>query len=736
MLETRNAPIEFLGKDGFHWFIGQVTPDPAWRDKNDQKYTNGFRAKVRILGYHPGENAEEGGIDDEDLPWAHFLVSPQFGAGNNYCGTSFALQGGETVIGFFLDGEEAQQPVVIGAFYANDAIVDPQIWKDAMVAGTSHFKPIAFDDALQQGKNLKPTQEPQPPAKKKKNKNTNKNNNTSTTATETSTGNLSDKKEEVEPNPNKPDPRGGIVRTTGEILNARQELISTINTIKTNIPIKIEQADAECTKPAGMGGEITTGLQTFIDGFNKLEQYKDGYIDPVLGTLVNVDKMIDKASKEIDGAISGLLRKTRTEMFKVINTGIEEKLSFLEPDFLIKELEVLKQQDAIFCGIENILKGLQNTIKDFLKELMGKLVDMPLCAAEGFLGGLLGDITDKIQGAIAPMIASISKLSGIQIPSFMDMLGDTMKLPQLGLQLLECEGNFCNPEPMDFITNLGPDPKTVMNISNVMNKATETISGAGIKDVVNGMFPGIEGVTGAISKVAGIKGAVSEMGLGNMESLVGSCNPFKKRCGPPRIEIFGGGGLGAVANAVVNQTGKVIGVNMKQFGSQFGSSPYVSINDDCGKGGGAAGKAVVDTDPESPTFGQITNVIITNPGSGYLGPETATSDDEGVDVIGQVDGAQVISTGSGYSPDTIVETATGCPLNCTVENGRIVSVTGSCDLGLTDIPELFITDPTNSGYGAILRPITKFTKREDYEIESAIPSDATLIRVVDCARIY
>ena len=100
MLETRHSNIEFLGKDGFKWFIAQVAPDKVWRTENNQNFDNGFRAKIRILGYHPGESEEEGGISDENLPWAHFLVSPQFGAGNNNTGTGFALQGGEMAVSY------------------------------------------------------------------------------------------------------------------------------------------------------------------------------------------------------------------------------------------------------------------------------------------------------------------------------------------------------------------------------------------------------------------------------------------------------------------------------------------------------------------------------------------------------------------------------------------------------------------------------------------------------------
>ena len=94
MLEQRLSKIDFLGEDGLHWFIGQVTVDANWREFSE-KY--GYRAKVRILGHHPASDE----VKDEELPWAHFLVPPNLGAGKNFGGSSFALQGGETCIGFW-----------------------------------------------------------------------------------------------------------------------------------------------------------------------------------------------------------------------------------------------------------------------------------------------------------------------------------------------------------------------------------------------------------------------------------------------------------------------------------------------------------------------------------------------------------------------------------------------------------------------------------------------------------
>ncbi len=114
MIEQRLSKINFIGEDGFHWFIGQVTADPNWREFST-KY--GYRAKVRILGRHPATNE----VPDSELPWAHFLVPPNLGAGKNFGGTSFALQGGETVLGFFLDGSDMQQPIIMGALFSGEA---------------------------------------------------------------------------------------------------------------------------------------------------------------------------------------------------------------------------------------------------------------------------------------------------------------------------------------------------------------------------------------------------------------------------------------------------------------------------------------------------------------------------------------------------------------------------------------------------------------------------------------
>ena len=211
-----------------------------------------------------------------------------------------------------------------------------------------------------------------------------------------------------------------------------------------------------------------------------------------------------------------------------------------------------------------------------------------------------------------------------------------------------------------------------------------------------------------------------------MDKLVGGCQPFTKKCGPPSVEIFGGGGLGAAGKAVINQAGKIVGVDMDSLGSGFTSPPYVSFVDQCNNGGGATGKALI-------VDGMIDKIVIQDPGSGYLGPESALSDEDGTEVVGVMDGIDVIRTGVGYKEGDTITTSDGQLLEPVLANGRIVGATPvNVTVGITDLPDLVIN--TGTGFGAIIRPTVKFTKVSEYK-DPLVP-DTKLIRVIDCPRGY
>ena len=114
MIENNFLKTNFLGKDGFRWWIGQVAPEEAQGDQINQiGQTWGCRMKVRIYGYHPADATE---LKDEDLPYAQVLLSSQGGSGKATRARSIRISPGDTVMGFFLDGDDAQLPVILGIF--------------------------------------------------------------------------------------------------------------------------------------------------------------------------------------------------------------------------------------------------------------------------------------------------------------------------------------------------------------------------------------------------------------------------------------------------------------------------------------------------------------------------------------------------------------------------------------------------------------------------------------------
>ena len=110
-----NEPkTNFVGKDGFYWWIGEV------EDIEDPMELG--RCKVRVLGYYTNvRGGTTADLPTEALPWATVLQHT-CQAGNAGQGESSGqLQPGAIVMGFFMDGEDAQMPIVIGVLRVKKA---------------------------------------------------------------------------------------------------------------------------------------------------------------------------------------------------------------------------------------------------------------------------------------------------------------------------------------------------------------------------------------------------------------------------------------------------------------------------------------------------------------------------------------------------------------------------------------------------------------------------------------
>ena len=93
----------FMGKNGFQWFVGVV------EDRQDPKHLG--RVRVRCLGYH---TEIHGDLPTADLPWAHPMNPITSATVSGIGQTPLGVVEGTWVVGFFQDGGDAQQPIIMG----------------------------------------------------------------------------------------------------------------------------------------------------------------------------------------------------------------------------------------------------------------------------------------------------------------------------------------------------------------------------------------------------------------------------------------------------------------------------------------------------------------------------------------------------------------------------------------------------------------------------------------------
>ncbi|MFZ4413573.1 MAG: hypothetical protein ACOYOV_10855 [Bacteroidales bacterium] len=94
-MSNRNS---FIGLDKFVWWVGIV------EDRADPLYSG--RCKVRIFGWHSQNTSQ---LPTADLPWAQPMYP--INRGTNTFGTP---QPDDWIVGFFMDGESGQMPIMMG----------------------------------------------------------------------------------------------------------------------------------------------------------------------------------------------------------------------------------------------------------------------------------------------------------------------------------------------------------------------------------------------------------------------------------------------------------------------------------------------------------------------------------------------------------------------------------------------------------------------------------------------
>ena len=404
-----------------------------------------------------------------------------------------------------------------------------------------------------------------------------------------------------------------------------------------------------------------------------------------------------------------------------------------------KQNSLISPAKSLFNGIEcltsKVGNALLSTIKDMISGMVKNVINAATCAIQQFIGGLVGKMTGLIDGLIGPLLNPIQSILNASFNVKQAIFG--------GLNMMKKVGSLfsCGETSPTLATNkYGIDAGSKASKSEIEKnrKVNQSIAAA------NSATSAIDGVTGGLNNFEKNYGQWSIFGSKINEAGnhgIGNCytgNVFA--CGAPKVEIFGGaGGRGAAGEVILGKfvdnldkdniygdlkrTGSILGVNITSPGEGYLDAPLISFTDNCNQGYGAYGRAVIDTNQNSPTYGQLTDIIITSPGTNYPtdGYSIIDEDDpDGVNIIDSdnsevyVDRVIVENGGRDYDPqeDDLENDDMSLIVNDDINSpnyGSIIGVDIIQQIGYNDVPRLNIKSKT--GVNAILRPIMKVRKR-------------------------
>ena len=650
------------------WWIGQVTdPDKGeWGDSYERKQAEdgediySLRCRVRIVGYH-GNDVD---LPDKDLPLAHVLL-PSNTSTTGGCGKTLQYQGGEVVVGFFFDGEDGQQPVIFGTLFKQPFIRDGLKNSEFDAKKQIDFVPYTPPKVRQRaGKQRFFSESPWP-------------------------GQM----------------------TPGELLKS---IATKQKEASTNITIENPTAceDNEISKISNAIKDFTRKLETF----QQLNE-SSSYVDPIYGGIIDIKSELRLTSLKIHNSTTKLVRRARSWLIQdtldKLNLTLEEKT----PKTLQAPVGQATKSltDVIFCNIEKIQEQLKDYLSKSLENMIGQVLDVPVCGVENFLSDMFGQINNIIDTTMGDLFGQLNNIQGggIALPS--ETFSKAIKFANIITNVLDCDRLNC-PEPQSFNAKNGVSKSVEDTFDNIIDKV------------------GLDRLTSFADDL--------EKSIPAKPSRP-DCNTNVLKCGPPRVDFIGSSGEGASGSAIINAVGQIIGVAINGPGFGFKEPPLLSFFDSCDKGSGAGGYARLNDD------GSIADVVITDPGSGFLPNTTETDLDGNVkelipDPNANYDGEQsfvtslddvvVENTGFGYDDnDTASVSGEGegeAEVELKIQDGLIVGVNiVNGGFGFTKLPEITINSDT--GAGAKLLPVLKFTKVDDASQLAQVTQDA-VVTVISC----
>lgn len=388
-MATNNNFSSFNSREGFgpfYWWMGQVVDEKNW-DSNTSDVQHGrddipgwgYRYKVRIFG----RDSLIKDVPDDQLEMAEVIYPVTAGSGHGGSGQTPNIRQGAYVIGFYKDGKNARQPVIMGLLGNNSQTTLPGADQETPLAKRSGW----FGE-----------------------------------------------------NGTSPVPTSKIWRDPGSssqpTIDSAHEVGHSDQRLKDQYTDGTRKIYAPPTYGCGGSSGSLEGVQIAIESLvNFLNQIRS-VANSFSGAVSDIQNSITSAVNRVSTFISNTMKSLYNRMRGFVNNAVGKVKTFAEsltPPFLRHALNVAsgKAAEILQCAFNTSIDSLLSTVKNSLASAVTKFLSAPICAVESVTSSILTGGLGQISSGIGSALSGISSaIGGINLSGgfgVMDIVSGALK---------------------------------------------------------------------------------------------------------------------------------------------------------------------------------------------------------------------------------------------------------------------------------------------------------------------